>query len=104
MDLDAELVDVILRTKNSEECLKKCLDSIVREIPIRKMIIVDHEYSDNFRNLSPLYLADIYVKKMKKLGGTHKIWFFNGQDEWVVVIDSDDSPDWKVRKHQHLQG
>ena len=90
MDLEPELVDVILRTKNSEEYLKKCLDSIVREIPIRKMIIVDHGSTDNTLEIASQYdMTEIYVKPDLSLGELTKLGFSMAKTEWVVVIDSD---------------
>ena len=84
------LIDVIVRTKNSEELLKGCLQSIINEIPVRQIIIVDGgstdrtlEIASNFNNVS------IYAKPELNLGQATKFAFEMAKTEWVAIIDSD---------------
>jgi glycosyltransferase involved in cell wall biosynthesis len=84
------LIDVIVRTKNSEELLKRCLQSIINEIPVRQIIIVDGgstdrtlEIASNFNNVS------IYTKPELNLGQATKFAFEMAKTEWVAIIDSD---------------
>ena len=41
MTLNQSVIDAIIRTKNSQEFLKKCLEAVLAEIPLRRIIIVD---------------------------------------------------------------
>ena len=42
MIVETDLIDVIVRTKNSEEFLRECLQSVIDEIPVRRIIVVDN--------------------------------------------------------------
>ena len=44
--MEHDLVDVIVRTNNSEEFLEESLRSICQEIPVRRIIIVDSGSTD----------------------------------------------------------
>ena len=55
--LEGELIDVIIRTKNSEEFLKECLQSIYNEIQVRRIIIVDAGSTDKTLEISHLPLT-----------------------------------------------
>src|SRR6266487_1211424 len=49
MIVETDLIDVIVRTKNSEEFLRECLQSVIDEIPVRRKKVES-------------YLADHYPK------------------------------------------
>jgi glycosyltransferase involved in cell wall biosynthesis len=85
-----QLVDVIIRTRNSEEFLKECLEAIHREIPVRKIIVVDSGSTDRTLEIASSFeKVDIYVKPELNLGQATKFGFTKAQTEWVAVIDSD---------------
>ena len=90
MILDQELIDVIMRTKNSEEYLKECLDSIIHEIPVRKILVVDNGSTDKTLEIASRFeKTEIYVKPELTLGELTRFGFLNAQTEWVILIDSD---------------
>lgn len=89
-DDEQELIDVVIRTKNSEEFLKECLQSIFREIPVRKIIIVDSGSTDRTLEIASTFdKVEIYVKPEMNLGQATKYGFEKAHTKWVAVIDSD---------------
>ncbi|MDP9289540.1 MAG: glycosyltransferase family 2 protein [Thermoproteota archaeon] len=90
MTLNTELIDVIIRTKNSQEFLKECLESVLAEIPIRRIIIVDAGSTDQTKEIGLTYdNVDIYLMPDLNLGQATQFGFSKAQTEWVAVIDSD---------------
>ena len=67
-------VDVVMRTRNSSELLKQCLDSVFQEIPVRKVIIVDGGSTDNTLKIASGYKdIEIYVKPDLNIGRLHSL-------------------------------
>ena len=52
---EGQAIDVIVRTKNSQEFLKECLEAILSEIPIRRLIIVDAGSTDLTKEIASSY-------------------------------------------------
>ena len=85
-----ELIDVIIRTKDSEEFLNACLQSIYREIPVRRIIIVDAGSTDRTVEIASSFdKVDVYIKPEMNIGQATKYGFSKAETEWVAVIDSD---------------
>ncbi len=83
-------VDIIIRTRNSSEFLKQCLDSIFAEIPVRKVIIIDGGSTDETIKIASQYQeVEIYVKPELNLGQATQFGFNVAKADWVAVIDSD---------------
>jgi glycosyltransferase involved in cell wall biosynthesis len=83
-------IDVILRTKNSQDLLRECLQSIFSEIPVRKVIMIDAGSTDTTLDIAKDFeKVEIYIKPELKLGQATKFGFSVAQTEWVAVIDSD---------------
>ena len=83
-------IDVVIRTRNSEETLKQCLDSIFADIPVRKVIIVDGGSIDNTLKIASQYPdVDVYAKPEFNLGQATQFGFKVAKTDWVAVIDSD---------------
>ena len=90
MTLDDGLVDAIIRTKNSQEFLKECLDAVLAEIPIRCIIIVDAGSTDQTKEIALSYdEVEFYSRPDMNLGQATKFGFSVAQTEWVAIIDSD---------------
>jgi glycosyltransferase involved in cell wall biosynthesis len=84
------LIDVIVRTKNSESLLRECLESICTEIPVRRIIMVDAGSTDQTNVIASSYgNVDFHVKPDLNLGQATQFGFCKAQTEWVAVIDSD---------------
>jgi glycosyltransferase involved in cell wall biosynthesis len=83
-------LDVIVRTKNSEEFLKECLQSVIDEIPVRRIIVVDNGSTDKTIEIASSFdKVDLYIEPTLNLGQLAKYGFLKAQTEWVVIIDSD---------------
>ena len=83
-------IDVVMRTRNSSELLKQCLDSVFQEIPVRKVIIVDGGSTDNTLKIASGYKdIEIYVKPELNIGQATQFGFNMSKTDWIAVIDSD---------------
>jgi glycosyltransferase involved in cell wall biosynthesis len=85
-----ELVDVIVRTRNSEDFLRECLQSVLDDVPVRRIIVIDNGSTDKTIEIASSFeKVDIYVKPDLNLGQATKYGFSIAETEWVAVIDSD---------------
>jgi glycosyltransferase involved in cell wall biosynthesis len=83
-------LDVIVRTKNSEELLEACLHSICNEIPAGKILIIDGGSTDKTLEIAYGFKrASVYIKPELNLGQATKYGFLMAETEWVAIIDSD---------------
>jgi glycosyltransferase involved in cell wall biosynthesis len=90
MSIKGGLIDVIVRTKNSEEYLRECLQSVINEIPLRRILVVDSGSTDRTIEIASAFdKVDIYTEPALNLGQSTKFGFLKAQSEWVVIIDSD---------------
>ncbi len=90
MIVETDLIDVIVRTKNSEEFLRECLQSVIDEIPVRRIIVVDNGSTDKTIEIASAFdKVDLYAEPTLNLGQLTKFGFLKAQTEWVVIIDSD---------------
>lgn len=86
-------VDVVLLTKNSEHLLSRCLTSIYRNIPIRKLVVIDGYSTD--------HTLDILEKFNRKYGNVSLLQMHGSRakartegirrvtTEWFMFVDSD---------------
>jgi len=86
-------IDVVLLTKNSAQTLPKCLDSLYRNVPVHRLIIVDGYSTDD-----TLVIIETYNQKHCNIEiifdrGTRASARQKGiqavQTEWFMFIDSD---------------
>jgi len=86
-------VDVVILTKNSQQTLEKCLTSIYRNIPVRKLIVVDGYSTDK-----TLDILQAFNKKYKNIriiqdNGTRSTarqkGIENVETDWFMFVDSD---------------
>lgn len=105
--VEKNLIDVVMRTKNSDEILEQCLESILREIPVRKIIIVDAGSTDRTLEIASSFdKVEIYVKPEFNLGQATKFGFSKSITKWVAVIDSDIilREGWFKEMREHMDG
>ena len=55
MIVETDLIDVIVRTKNSEEFLRECLQSVIDEISVRRIRVVDNEFTDRQSKIASVF-------------------------------------------------
>lgn len=99
-------IDVIVRTKNSDEFLAACLQSVQDEISFGKIIVVDGGSTDKTLEIvSEFERTAIYVRPDLNLGQATKYGFLKAETEWVAIIDSDVvlRKGWfeDMKKHMH---
>ena len=83
-------IDVTICTLQSSHKLKECLDSILREIPIHKIIVVDGGSTDGtFEILKEYPQVELYIRPDLNLGQSRELSFSKVTTEWFVEIDSD---------------
>jgi glycosyltransferase involved in cell wall biosynthesis len=89
-NMEKDLIDVIMRTRNSEETLEQCLHSLLQEIPVRRIVIVDSGSTDRTLEIASSFdKVEIHSKPGISLGEATKYAFSKAKTEWVAVIDSD---------------
>src|SRR5947199_2153392 len=90
MTLNRGLIDAIIRTKNSEEFLNECLEAVLAEIPVGRIIIVDAGSTDRTNEIASSYdMVEFYSRPDMNLGQATKYGLSLAQTEWVAIIDSD---------------
>jgi len=82
-------IDVVVCTLQSIDKLKDCLDSILREIPVNKLIVVDGGSTDGTLDILKQYQVELYVRPDLNLGQSREFAFSKVTTEWFAVIDSD---------------
>ncbi len=89
-----ETVDVVLLTMNSERKLQACLDSVYKNIPVNKLIVVDGGSTDKtLKILNQFNIKNGNVKIINDLGGTRATARQKGIEnvtaDWFIFVDSD---------------
>ncbi|MEM0006976.1 MAG: glycosyltransferase family A protein [Candidatus Bathyarchaeia archaeon] len=91
--MSIESVDVVVLTKNSERVLEKCLNSIYKNIPVNRLIVVDGYSTDStlkiiekFREKygNVVLLMDNGTRGSARMKGIKEV-----KAEWFVFVDSD---------------
>jgi glycosyltransferase involved in cell wall biosynthesis len=86
-------IDVIVLTKNSEQKLESCLNSIYENIPVDRMIVVDgystdstleilHKFDEKYHNV-------VLIQDKGTRGKARQIGIKKAKTEWFMFVDSD---------------
>ena len=86
-------IDVVLLTKDSERILENCLKSVYRNIPVRRLIVVDGyssdstieilgRFNDDYKNVKIIY--DRGTRATARQKGIENV-----ETEWFLFVDSD---------------
>jgi len=82
------LLTVIILTKNEEERISDCIDSVVGWAD--EIIVFDDESRDRTKEIAESKGAKVFVKKME-VEGTHRNWAYgHATCEWVLSLDADE--------------
>ncbi len=87
-------LSVIILTNNEENNIKRCLDSLPKDIEI---IIVDSGSTDNTLNIAQKYGAKIFKNKLIDFSSQRNFGIDPSSNNWVFFIDADEelSPELK---------
>jgi glycosyltransferase involved in cell wall biosynthesis len=86
-----EPVDVLLLTLDAEIYLEKCLDSLYREVPVNKVIVVDGGSRDKTVEILSRYpRMEINVRPdIRTTGKCYEFEFARASTTWVLFMDAD---------------
>ena len=102
-------VDVVMLTKNSEHLLSKCLESIYRNVPVNRLVVVDafstdrttailDEFSKQHGNVK--IITDKSSRGEARQRGIQEV-----ETEWFMFVDSDVilCEDWFRKASIHIR-
>lgn len=81
-------VDVAVCTYNSEKYLDRCLKSIRRHIPFKRLIVVDHYSTDRTIDIAKNHGAEIYFENVG-VGYARQLAIDRSNAEFILFVDSD---------------
>ena len=88
-----EPIDVVVLTKNSEQTLEKCLCSIYKNLPVRKLIVVDGYSTDKTSEILQTFNRKHKNIKIIHDDGTRATarqkGIENVETDWFMFVDSD---------------
>lgn len=88
-----ERIDVVVLTKNSEQTLGKCLCSIYKNVPVRKLIVVDGYSTDRTSEILQTFNRKYGNIKIIHDDGTRATarqkGIENVETDWFMFVDSD---------------
>lgn len=83
------LISVIIPTKNSEQTIEKCLQSIKNQTYQNiEIIVVDNDSTDDTKNIALKYTNKVF-KKGPERSAQRNYWVKKSIWEYVLIIDSD---------------
>jgi hypothetical protein len=89
--VEGEPIDVVMLTKNSiKPCLRKSLDSIYRNIPVRRLIVVDNGSRDGTIDLVKSYpRSEVVENPLGNIASSRQLGIEAAETRWFAFIDSD---------------
>ncbi len=85
---NAELTDVVVRTYNSDEYLEDCLGSILRYVPVNRLIVVDRHSSDRTVEIAAAHNAEVIFDE-GNLSSATSIGISSARTRLILFVDSD---------------
>ncbi|MEM3577073.1 MAG: glycosyltransferase family 2 protein [Candidatus Bathyarchaeia archaeon] len=91
--MNNESIDVVMLTKNSERMLEKCLDSVYRNVPVNRLIIVDGYSTDSTLEITKKFhekygnvvlIMDNGTRGSARMKGIKEV-----KTDWFIFVDSD---------------
>lgn len=103
-----ESIDVVMLTKNSEHILKRCLESVYENVPVKRLIVVDASSTDNTLKIIGDFNDKYGNVKVITENGTRAKARERGiqevETEWFMFVDSDVvlCKDWFKKAVKHI--
>lgn len=90
-DPKSESIDVLVPTLDAETFLERFLDSVYREVPVRRLIVCDGGSKDcTVEILSKYPRVEIHIRPdIKTTGKVYEYLFSKVKTEWFAVFDAD---------------
>jgi len=86
-------VDVVILTKNSERLLRECIDSVYRNVPVSRLIVVDGYSTDNTKNIVEEFQekhGNVVFNQDEGTRSTARQKAMNEvKSDWFMFVDSD---------------
>jgi glycosyltransferase involved in cell wall biosynthesis len=86
-------VDVVILTKNSERLLKRCIDSVYKNVPVNNLIVVDGRSTDStlqiIQEFQRQYGNVITLQDRGTRGSARQEAMQRVSTDWFVFVDSD---------------
>jgi len=105
-------IDVVVLTKNSERILEKCLNSIYKNIPVNRLIVIDGYSTDRtveiVEKFKEKYGNAILIQERGTRGAARERGIKEVKTKWFMFVDSDVvlCDEWfkKVKKYMMEDG
>ena len=86
-------MDVVILTKNSERVLRKCIDSVYKNVPVNRLIVVDGYSTDAtahiVKEFQKKYGNVIFVQDKGTRGRARQEAMKQVKSDWFMFVDSD---------------
>lgn len=86
--MTTKFIDVTIATRNSSKYITKCLKAITKNIPYRKVVVVDAGSVDGTVEICKDFGAEIITER-GYLGKVRYVQALNCETEWIGIVDSD---------------
>ena len=83
-----EEMDVLIRTFNSGDTIRDCLTSVENHIPKRKIIVADHNSTDDTVSIAKSFGAEVHEEEVG-LGYATKMLISLAETRYVLFVDGD---------------
>jgi glycosyltransferase involved in cell wall biosynthesis len=86
-------VDVIILTMNSERILRECIDSVYKNVPVSKLIVIDgcstDATADIVRQFQEKYGNVTFIQEKGTRGSARQKAIHMVKSDWFMFVDSD---------------
>ena len=89
--IDLVAIDVVMLTLDAEAFLDRCLCSVYREIPVRRLLVCDGGSKDSTIDILSKYpRVQLFIKpEIRTTGKALEFLFSLVETEWFAIIDAD---------------